>query len=126
MGCAGEGASSAQPVLWFVRTHATTFNEERKHTMPTMLVTKTKVELSDGPDDAYTVVLEVGGVNHRLAEGGLTLLLTPQQAATIIAQILSKVKDETPPKTAAFVEALGIAMRATGAGSVVEGFVDEG
>lgn len=95
--------------------------------MLTMLVTKTRVELSDGPDDdTYTVVLEVGGLNHRLAEGGLTLLLTPQRAATVIAQILAKVKDEAGPQADQFLGSLDVAMRATGAGSVVEEPVDEG
>lgn len=95
--------------------------------MLTMLVTRTRVELSDGPDDGYTIVLEVGGVNHRLTEGELTLLLTPVQAATIIAQALGKVKDEASAKQVEhFLGALDVAMRATGAGSVVEEFADEG
>ena len=117
----------ARPVLGgFVHPNATTFNKEREQTMLTMLVTKTKAEVSDGPDDSYTIVLEVGGVNHRLAEGGLALLLTPQQAAAVIAQILSSVKDSTVgPKTETFLDALNTAMLATGAGSVVESF-DEG
>lgn len=93
--------------------------------MLTMLVTETRAEVSDGPG-AYSIVLEVDWINARLTKGELALLLTPEQAATIIAQILSSVKDKTAgPKLAIFLRALDTAMQATGAGSVEEAF-DEG